>query len=156
MKYYEKQTFNQKWLIVTTYAILVLCILLFIVIAYFEKKYLVATIILMIGAVLFCLLKYSYLILKIDQNTIQYRFFPFHSNFKNIDIDNSLQCEVIPYDPISEFGGWGIRVNKKAKCYSISGTFVLKIVKPGQKLLYLGTNKPEELRNFIEQRFKKQ
>lgn len=148
MEFYEQQKFDQKWMNTIIYSILILSVVLFIVI-FFEKAYIIATIVLLLGVMFFGLLKCIRLVVKIDQATVKYKFFPVHIAFKTIVIDHTLRLEVVAYDPISEFGGWGIRINKHAKCYSTSGYFALKITMTGRKDTYIGTNEPDELRRFI-------
>src|SRR5690606_3105911 len=118
---------------------------------FFEKEFIISTITLTIGVLLFFLFKFSNLVLRIDRHIIKYKFPPFFRNFKTINIDNYVRLEVLSYDPILMFGGWGIRTNKKAKCYSTSGMFALKIKRPNSKDIYIGTNKPEDLKKIIEQ-----
>ncbi len=56
----------------------------------------------------------------IDENGIQYKYFPFHFKFKEIKWENINDCQIVKYDAYSEFLGWGFR--KKSKKYGIGYT----------------------------------
>jgi hypothetical protein len=51
----------------------------------------------------------------INDRGIAFRFFPFQFKFRRIDWGMLNSCEVITYNPIRDYGGWGIRTNKSGK-----------------------------------------
>ncbi|QYA25724.1 hypothetical protein G3I01_09475 [Gramella sp. MT6] len=86
---------------------------------------------------------------RIDANGIKTRFEPvgyFRKEFKWSEIN---QCYVRKYSPWSEYGGWGIRVFRKAKAYNVSGNMGIQIITKDKKKFLIGTNKPEEARKVI-------
>lgn len=105
MEFYEQQKFDQKWIKAIIYSFLILSVLLFIVIIYFEKAYVIAMAVLFSGIAFFALLKSIRLVVMIDRHSIRYKFFPVYTTFRTILIDNTLHLEVALYNPISEFGG---------------------------------------------------
>jgi hypothetical protein len=88
---------------------------------------------------------------KIDDSGMYYKFYPFHL------MDNKLEWNLIDrvyvrkYQPIFEYGGWGIRGFGKNRALNVSGNMGIQIeLKNGKKLL-LGTQKPEEAESVIIQ-----
>jgi len=100
-----------------------------------------------------------FLILKLETiiktDEIEVRLFPFHSTFKQYSSTNIELIYVRKYDSLSEFGGWGLRIDLfgKGEALNIYGNQGIQLVfKDGSKLL-IGTQKPDEaaeaLRNFL-------
>jgi hypothetical protein len=77
--------------------------------------------------------------------------FPFQFKYNEISWNDVLTIEVRKYKPIREYGGWGYRFSfKNGKAYNISGNMGLQIVlKNGDKIL-IGTQKPDELMEFLK------
>ena len=84
----------------------------------------------------------------IKEDGIYVRFFPFHLKYKHYNWNNIKQLYVRKYNPISEYGGWGIRYGLfgKGMAYNVSGNMGLQIVFNNDKKLLIGTKKPEELK----------
>ena len=78
---------------------------------------------------------------------IYVRYFPFATRYTYINWANVKQCNIRQYSPLTEYGGWGIKmiVPENGWSYSFSGTTGLQIIfQDGTKLL-IGTNRPEEI-----------
>lgn len=85
----------------------------------------------------------------IDEAGIRYKMFPIHLKYRKLTWDMIESLEVIKYDPIKDYGGWGIRFGKKGRAYNISGDKGLYMVlKTGNSLL-IGTQKETELKDFL-------
>jgi hypothetical protein len=101
-------------------------------------------------SVLFLIL-YIKLTIKINYIGIFFRFSPFHLHFKELKWNEIDKIYIRKYNPISEYGGWGIRTLsfKKNIAYNISGNTGLQIeLKNGKKIL-LGTQNEDELEQVI-------
>jgi hypothetical protein len=64
-----------------------------------------------------------------------------------------LKAYIRKYNPIKDYGGWGIRWGsfRKGNAYNMSGNMGLQLVfKDGKKLLF-GTQRSSELDQIIEQ-----
>lgn len=88
----------------------------------------------------------------IKKDGIYVRFFPIHSKYKYYPWDKMTKSYIRTYSPISEYGGWGLRLNLfgKGKAYSTSGNQGLQLVlKSGEKIL-IGTQKPDEIMGILE------
>jgi len=88
---------------------------------------------------------------KINKQGIYFQLFPFQFKYNEISWNDVLTIEVRKYKPIREYGGWGYRFSfKNGKAYNISGNMGLQIVlKNGDKIL-IGTQKPDELMEFLK------
>ena len=95
------------------------------------------------------------LISRIDKDGITVRFIPFHFKqikYNWIDIES---CEIRKYNPIFEFGGWGIRYGFKGKAYNIKGNKGIQLrLKNGRRIL-IGTQNSVEVERLIRQYFTK-
>lgn len=92
----------------------------------------------------------------IDETGVNYRFFPFHTSKRNIPWSDIEKCYTRKYNPIGEFGGWGVRVGfGRNKAYNVKGNRGIQLVlKTGKKIL-LGTQKEDEAIQVIQRYFKK-
>jgi hypothetical protein len=90
---------------------------------------------------------------KIDEVGIWIRFFPFHLRFKCISWTTVSKVFVREYNPLFEYGGWGIKYGFTGygKAYSINGNKGLQIELLSGKKVLIGTNKAEELELVINQ-----
>lgn len=151
----EEQRFNQSWLIVLVFISAIIPIAL-IVKEYIEDPNAFSTLefILIILLLLFFsgfifILKLS---TKIDEKGIHYKFFPLHSKYKTIAWNSINKAYVRTYNPISEYGGWGIKGgwNKsRGKAINVSGNIGVQLeLKNGKKLL-IGTRKQFEVKNTL-------
>lgn len=69
---------------------------------------------------------------------------------REIDLRDVKKLEIVTYDPLFEYGGWGLRYSfKKGWCYNVSGDKGLRITYSDGKQFLLGTEKPEELREAL-------
>lgn len=86
----------------------------------------------------------------IDKKGIHYRMTPFHIKSRTIDWKDIQKVEVKKYNPIFEYGGWGIRGFKKRRAYSIYGTKGIYILLRNNNSIMIGTQNPENARQIIE------
>lgn len=143
----ENQRFNQWWL----WVLLIISSGAPAIILYKEftnnsltSGSLSALIILFLVIVLFVVLNMK---TTITQKSIQLVYFPFV--WKTINIDNIASMEVINYGFV---GGWGIRLwTSYGTVYNVRGNKGLHIKLKNGKQLVIGTQKPEELENVVEQ-----
>ncbi len=91
---------------------------------------------------------------KIDNQGIQFRFYPLHIKWQTISWDKVESAEIRSFSPLKEYGGWGLRYNKFGKAYTIKGNQGLQLhLKDGKNIL-IGSNRAEEL-EIILKTFKK-
>lgn len=143
--FYEKQQFRQwwLWLLLAVINIIVLYPLI-LNSGTVEMPALAGETILLL--VTFWLWRLA-LVTKIDRKGIYVKFESFHRDFKFYDWESIDYCEIKKYNPIMDYGGWGIRIG----AYNVSGnTGLLIYFKDGTKLM-LGTNKEDELFTALSQ-----
>ncbi|WP_350291295.1 hypothetical protein [uncultured Croceitalea sp.] len=161
----EKQWFNQWWVLLLNFSVIGL--LLYFMYEwyivgenidkidasnYIGQTAIILMLLLIVGLMLFLRLKTS-----INENGIQYRFTPFHRKKRIISWKEMSECYTRKYQPITEFGGWGIKPVPKSKdmAYNVKGNMGIQIkLKDGKKIL-IGTQKPEEAQLVINRYFKK-
>lgn len=85
----------------------------------------------------------------IDGAGIAFRFFPFQVSFRRIDWDEVETSEVVTYNPVRDYGGWGVKSGKKGKAFNVCGDKGLALhLKKGKNIL-IGTQKDREMRDFL-------
>jgi hypothetical protein len=154
----EQQRFTQTWLIVLL-AISVIVPIVIIINEYLDENTTMSSneFILTLGGILVSVTFIFFFQLKtrIDEFGIHYQFFPFHLSMKTIHWKEINTATVRTYDPIGEFGGWGIKGGlfwdkSKGKCINISGDIGIQLIfKDGKKLL-IGTQKKEEATQVLK------
>jgi len=102
------------------------------------------------------LLTILFFILRLDteikRDGIYVRFFPFRLSFKKYSWDKVSKSFVKQYNPIMDYGGWGIRFGLfgKGRALNVSGNKGIQIVLTDGTRLLIGTNKPEEARQALQ------
>lgn len=143
--FFEKQKFNQLWL-----WFLILVPFLYVLIYFLDNKGSDLTTLIIVS----CTLILSILILVIikletiiKKEGILIRFFPFHIKYRQYEWSDISKLYMRKYDAISEYGGWGIRINLrgKGKAFNVSGNNGLQLEFKNNKKILIGTQKPEEL-----------
>jgi len=83
----------------------------------------------------------------IRDDGIYYRYFPFQMKFRKISWSSISRCYVRKYNPIKEYGGWGLRFGLfgKGQAFNVSGNMGLQLVFNNGKRFLIGTQKPDEL-----------
>jgi hypothetical protein len=105
--------------------------------------------VLLLNIALFLLFGLSKLTTVIDKTGIEFRFSPFHFRSHFIYWNMIEKYKVIKYDPLKDYGGWGIKKNKHGKAYTLSGDKgMLLYLKSGERIL-IGTQKDLELTDFL-------
>jgi hypothetical protein len=106
---------------------------------------------------IFNLLFYSMqLVTTIDEDAISVRFYPFHFFPKRFEWNQLQDVIVREYNPLKEYGGWGLRGFGKKKAMTVSGNWLVEVVFVNGQSLLIGTCKPEEMKTALTlTRFKK-
>ncbi len=95
----------------------------------------------------------SHLDTKVNQEGIQYRFFPFHINYRKIAWEAIEEIYIREYDTLSEYGGWswGTRFGNKGNAYTVAGRYGLQLALADGRKILIGTQRPIELEKIILQ-----
>ena len=80
------------------------------------------------------------------------QFFPFHQTFRYFPWDKIEKSYIRQYNPITEYGGWGLRTGLfgKGKAFNVSGNKGLQLEFTNKEKLLIGTNKPAELNEALD------
>ncbi|CAM1369463.1 conserved hypothetical protein [Tenacibaculum litoreum] len=154
----EEQRFTQSWLIILITISIIVPITLIIKEYMKENSTMSSTefILTSLGITLSITFIFFFkLTTKIDEIGIHYQFFPFHLSIRKITWTEINKIHVRKYEPISEYGGWGLKGcflwNKgKGTAINVSGNIGIQIeLKNGKKLL-IGTQKEQEVKRVLE------
>jgi hypothetical protein len=98
------------------------------------------------------------LVTSIDESGVSYRFRPFQRKPKLIKPDDIARFEVKKYNPVMDYGGWGIRfgTSKKGNAYNVSGNMGVLFEFMNGKRFLLGTQNPESIRSALNKLLKSQ
>ncbi len=79
------------------------------------------------------------------------RFFPLQLKYRIYTWENLTRINIRQYNPIKEYGGWGIRLGLfgSGKALNVSGNMGLQLEFDAKTNLLIGTQKPEELKNIL-------
>ncbi|NRA92264.1 MAG: hypothetical protein HRU26_06195 [Psychroserpens sp.] len=92
---------------------------------------------------------------RIDEKGIHYRFIPFHLKTQLIPWSDIDKIYVRNYNPISEYGGWGIKGGslwnkKKGTAVNVKGDVGIQLELKNNKKLLIGTQLRNQVENTIE------
>ena len=83
------------------------------------------------------------LIVEVHDQEVSIRYVPLTS--KKISLESIQDVEARTYNPLREYGGWGIRSRSNRKAYNVSGNQGVELtLKDGRKVM-IGSQKAEEL-----------
>ena len=129
----EKQKFTQWWL-------WVVLIITFIIIPTYNYNTL-NEYYLVIGIIILSIFYTMNLKIRVTCLGIHYQFFPFHLQEKFIAKEEIQAFEAIGYNPIIDYGGWGIRYSFRGKAYNVKGNRGVYISHINGKKILFGTQK---------------
>ena len=145
----ENQRFNQWWLhltmVITLFSIIIP--LLLNTEKIFSNKDLSNILI----PLIIIILVYSFILsvqlkTRIDEKGIHYQFFPIWLKLKLVPWSDLDQCYCRSYRPLSKFGGY----STDGKALNIRGKWGVQLVFNNGKKLFLGTQKPEDVKNILK------
>ena len=91
---------------------------------------------------------------RIDEQGISYRFLPFHFSNRQLSWKEIEDAYVRKYDPITEYGGWGIKGGKlwnksKGIAYNVKGDIGIQLILKNNKKILIGTQKEQEAQKVL-------
>lgn len=99
---------------------------------------------------------YAKLITEVCNDGVYIQFFPFHWTFRKIAFREIIRYDTRIYNPILEYGGWGIRKGYRGMAYTVSGNKGLQLELFNNRRLLIGSKRPEELFHAIHIKFNEQ
>ena len=143
--FFEEQKMDQRWLIFIQFALLGgLSVCSLVLIFYSRVNPLLGSIPFL--SILACILLFRTIRLQtaITKEYIGYRFLPLQRSFRQILRSDVADVQIKTYDAIMEYGGWGIRIGKHGKAFTMKGNHAIMITLKSQKHILIGTARPEE------------
>jgi hypothetical protein len=86
---------------------------------------------------------------RIEEDCLSFRFFPF-TRWRSYHLDEIDAMELVEYNGLWEYGGWGIKWNGDSWSYTTGGKWGI-LVKTQDKKFLIGTQTPEEAKKAIAQ-----
>lgn len=152
----ETQRFDQWWLRILFFVILIVALSpLFSEDIWPDNQVEIISVIISVVLIIAIFL-IIYLLFKltviIDKTGVQYKFFPFHIKYRTLSWDKISAIDIVTYNPIKDFGGWGYRLTlRKKKALSVKGKIGIQIVLQDGNTLLLGTQRPKKAEEIINQ-----
>ena len=87
---------------------------------------------------------------EVRADALYVRFFPFHLQPRKFTWPDISKSEARRYDPLREYGGWGIRWGRGGRAYNVSGDRGLQLVLKDGKRWLIGSQKADELAAAVE------
>lgn len=81
-----------------------------------------------------------------------YRYFPAHLKWRVVNRDDIMKAEFAEYSGLREFGGWGIRGNRRGRAYTVAGKYGVWITLKNGKEILIGSKRAEELEKALTNR----
>lgn len=86
---------------------------------------------------------------KITSEAIIIKLYPFHLYSKRFEWPQLSEIIVREYNPLKEYGGWGLRGFGKKKSITLSGNWAIELVFHSGQSLLIGTKKPIEAKSAL-------
>lgn len=95
---------------------------------------------------------FSRLIVVVDDNHVLVSYMPFL--WREIPYAVIREARPLTYQPVAEFGGWGIRMwfNRRRVAYSVSGNQGVELILSDDRTVVIGSQEPQALANAINAR----
>ena len=149
MHFTEKQYFKQKWIWFMLFGILALSVVPVLNVA--ATKPLAVLICILPVLLIMALFFLMNLKTVINQKGIHIQFFPFIREPKVFLWDDIQKIELKKYQPMVEYGGYGIRGLGDDKAYNIQGDIGLKLYFKNGKKLMIGTQNPKGINKIVRE-----
>jgi hypothetical protein len=102
-----------------------------------------------VGVVLPVLFVSMRLVTQVRHDGVYIRFVPFHWRWVKIEPERIKGVTARTYNPLLEYGGWGIRYGAHGKAYNISGNRGVELEFADGRTLLIGSRRAEELEKAI-------
>lgn len=86
---------------------------------------------------------------RVADKELQYRYYPFHIRWRTIGFDDINNVKFAEYSGLKEFGGWGIRRNRRGKAYTVAGKYGVWITLKDKSEILIGSKRAGELEKVL-------
>jgi hypothetical protein len=105
----------------------------------------------LINVLVTLVLVFTKLQIRLDKTALYLRFFPFHLSYKKIDFDTIATVYARTYQPLGEFGGWGIRWGASGRAYNVSGNRGVQLLLKNGKKILIGSQHADGLASLLQE-----
>jgi len=95
----------------------------------------------------------SNLQVAVSQDGIHYRYFPFHVKERVLKKEEIREFHQVTYDPVKDYGGYGIRWSRKGRAYNVNGDKGVRVTTKEGKDILFGTQVPGDFENALHSIF---
>lgn len=92
---------------------------------------------------------YSNLRVAVQEDGIHYRYFPFHFREQTIKKEDIQEFRQVIYNPVRDYGGYGIRISRQGRAYNVKGNKGIRITTVGGKNILFGSRIPEKFEEAL-------
>lgn len=153
----EKQQFRQAWLWLVLVVVLVAvgASTFAMTVSYTNDEVgawilVVAGLSVLLIATLFAFFMFGAMITEERDDGLLIRFRPVWERL--IPYHDIQSAAVREYSPLREYGGWGYRIGRNGRAYSVSGRYGVQLVLTDDKALLIGSQEAEALASALSQR----
>ncbi|WP_131536024.1 DUF6141 family protein [Pedobacter nototheniae] len=82
---------------------------------------------------------------EIRKDGVYVKLFPLQLKFKHYNWMDISKAYVRTYQPVADYGGWGLKGSEHNAAINVSGNIGLQLVFKNEDKLLIGTNQPKEL-----------
>ena len=86
---------------------------------------------------------------EVTGSEVRIRFRPIHRNWVRYNFDQIEDVQVHNYNPIRDYGGWGIRYGSLGKAYNVSGNTGVLVTLKNRSRVLIGSGLHEILSDII-------
>lgn len=104
----------------------------------------------LVGACIPVLLLVMKLETEVRRDGLYVRLFPFHLEFRRFAWPDVKESRARRYNPIREYGGWGIRWGRGGRAYNMRGDRGLQLVMKDGKRWLIGSQRADELAAAVD------
>lgn len=104
-----------------------------------------------VGVILPAIFASMRLITVVKHDGLYVRFVPFHWKWVRIPLEEVRAVRARQYNPLLEYGGWGIRYGARGKAYNVSGNRGVELEFANGRTLLIGSQRAEELERAVRE-----
>lgn len=87
--------------------------------------------------------------IEVRADALYLRFSPFHGRPQRIEFGTITSVTPGKYNPLRDYGGWGIKMGRGGTAYNVSGNLGVRLELTSGRHLLLGTRRPVELAEVL-------
>lgn len=145
--YREKQKPDSIWAILVLAVTFVINWMVYFLYGEDDFSFLYKTVLIaLLTALFFSVIKLE---TEISKDKIKFRLFPIHFKWVVIEKKDIQKLSVVSFQPLRDYGGWGLRWVKNGKAYIVKGNNGLRLDLSDGRHILIGTQNKEILKGLF-------